>query len=73
MASEDERRQLEAVRMTLRREFADRVDAAEVDRHLAEIVDGFTGAPIRTFVPVLVHRQARRQLTSTRSPVRPLA
>ena len=65
MAVEDERRQLEAVRITLQREFENRVAASVVDQHFAEIVARFSDAPVRTFLPVLVHRQTRQRLAST--------
>lgn len=64
MAVEDEQRQLDAVRITLQREFADRVAADVVDRHFAEIVGRFEGVPVRTFLPVLVHREAKQLLAA---------
>ena len=62
---EDEQRQLESARMALVTEFAGRVPAEEVDRRFTELVGEFAGAPVRSFVPVLVRRRAREQLKSS--------
>jgi hypothetical protein len=59
---EDEQRQLESARKALLTEFAGRVPADQVERRFADLVAEFEGAPVRTFVPVLVRRRAREQL-----------
>ncbi|HWH28839.1 MAG TPA: hypothetical protein VNU26_07745 [Mycobacteriales bacterium] len=59
---DDERRQLDAARRDLVAEFADRVPESEVGARFDEIARAFEGAPVRTFVPVLVGRAAREQL-----------
>lgn len=61
-STDDEQRQLEAARRDLVAEFADRVGEAEVTARFDEIARGFEGAPVRTFVPVLVGRAARERL-----------
>jgi hypothetical protein len=64
MAVEDEARQLDAVRITLEREFSDRVPADVIARHFTDIVSAYEGVPVRTFLPVLVHRQAKALLSA---------
>jgi hypothetical protein len=59
---EDEQRQLESARKALLTEFAGRVPVDQVERRFADLVAEFEGAPVRTFVPVLVRRRAREQL-----------
>ena len=61
---EDEKRQLEAVRHLLEQEFRDRVPADVVAEHFAQIVARYDDAPVRTFLPVLVTRQARAALSA---------
>jgi hypothetical protein len=60
--TDDEQRQLDAARRDLVAEFADRVPEAEVTARFDEIAREFAEAPVRTFVPVLVGRQARQRL-----------
>ncbi len=62
MNAEDEDRQLESARRALLAEFEGRVPADEVERRFAELVAEFRGAPVRSFVPVLVQRRTREQL-----------
>lgn len=57
----DEQRQLEHVRDDLLREFASLAPAV-VDDQVTELIRGFTRAPVRSFVPVLVRRGARERL-----------
>jgi hypothetical protein len=64
MTNEDEQRQLESARKALVSEFAGRVPEEQVERRFTELVGQFEGAPVRSFVPVLVRRQAREQLRS---------
>ena len=64
----DERRQLDAVRAELLREFGQRITEAEVERRFEEIVRAFDRVPIRTFVPVLVGRRARTELQQLSPP-----
>lgn len=59
---QDEQRQLEAARRDLVAEFADTLGEAEVTARFDEIVHGFDGVPVRTFLPVLVGRAARERL-----------
>ncbi len=61
-SSDDEQRQLASVRAALMREFGDRLPAERVREQFDAIVGQFDGAPIRTFVPVLAARSARREL-----------
>ncbi len=61
--ADDERRQLEHVREALVREFGARVSAAEVEQRFDRIVHDFDGAAVRTFLPVIVGRRARAELT----------
>ena len=57
----DEKRQLAHVREDLLREFAS-LPPTIVDEQWAQMVRAFTAAPVRSFVPVLVRRGARRRL-----------
>lgn len=57
----DEKRQLEHVRQDLLREFA-ALPQAQVDEAFARVVEGYTRAPVRSFVPVLAAREARQLL-----------
>jgi len=50
------------VRARLAQQFPDR-SADEIDHAVTAHYDTFTDSPIRDFVPVLVERAARRQLT----------
>ena len=59
---DDEQRQLQAIRSDLVREFEGRLTAEEVQERFAAIVADFEGAPVRTFVPVLVQRRARAEM-----------
>jgi hypothetical protein len=59
---EDEQRQLESARKALVTEFAGRVPEDHVQERFAALVAEFEGAPVRSFVPVLVRRRAREQL-----------
>ena len=63
MIKDDEKRQLAAAREDLVREFADRLDADSVATRFSQVVAGFDGAPIRTFVPVIAARLARQELS----------
>jgi hypothetical protein len=60
-ARKDEQRQLAYVREDLVREFT-AVPPDVVDEKLGVLVSAFQRAPVRSFVPVLVRRQAREQL-----------
>ena len=62
MTHDDEQRQLTAAREDLVREFSGRLDADAVGRRFTQVVAGFDGAPIRTFVPVLAQRLVRQEL-----------
>ena len=62
MTPDDEKRQLQQTCQDLVREFGDRIPQAQVQERFAEIVHGFDGAPVRSFVPVLAGRVARQRL-----------
>jgi hypothetical protein len=62
---DDERRQLESARLDLVQEFQDRLSSDQVGARFDAIVADFDGAPVRSFVPVLARRRARRELSST--------
>ena len=64
MTHDDEVRQLETARRALVAEFDGRVPAEEVDRRFSDLVAQFAGAPVRSFVPVLVQQRARQALRS---------
>jgi hypothetical protein len=56
--------ELRDVATRLHAEFDDRLGASTVDRVLDEVAGRFAGAPVRSFVPLLVHRYARHALGS---------
>lgn len=57
----DESLQLLHVRDDLRREFAS-LPGSVVEAEVTQVAQGFAGAPIRVYVPVLVQRGARERL-----------
>ena len=54
--------ELRDVATRLHAEFDDHAGAPAVDRVLDEVAGRFAGAPVRSFVPLLVHRYARDAL-----------
>src|SRR4051812_47404537 len=56
--------ELRDVATRLHAEFDDRVGVSAVDGVLDEVAGRFAGAPVRSFVPLLVHRYARHALAS---------
>ena len=68
MTHDDELRQIERAREDLLREFDGRLPEAEVRQRFDEIVHGFDGAPVRSFVPVLAGRVARERLRRLVTP-----
>lgn len=68
MTHDDEQRQLQRTCQDLVREFGDRVPEAEVLARFEEIVHGFDGAPVRSYVPVLAGRAARERLRGWSTP-----
>jgi hypothetical protein len=56
--------ELRDVATRLHAEFDDRLGASAVDRVLDEVAGRFAEAPVRSFVPLLVHRYARHALGS---------
>ena len=56
--------ELRDVATRLHAEFDDRLGASAVDRVLDEVAGRFAEAPVRSFVPLLVHRYARHALRS---------
>lgn len=63
----DEARQIAHVKDDLLREFA-ALDPVVVDEQVSQVVRGFTQAPVRSFIPVLVRRGARDRLLSLTRP-----
>ena len=57
----DEQRHLAHITQDLRREFA-AVPEEVVDGEVAELLRSFQQAPVRSFIPTLVHRGARQRL-----------
>lgn len=62
MDVDDEKRQLEHARRALIEEFAEQVPPEQVEQRFTSNVQQFATAPVRSFVPVLVHRQTREHL-----------
>ena len=62
---DDEQRQLESARRDLVTEFQDRLSADQVSARFDAIVAEFHGAPVRTFIPVLARRRAKRELLTS--------
>jgi hypothetical protein len=60
--------ELRDVATRLHAEFDDRVGVPAVDGVLDEVAGRFAAAPVRSFVPLLVHRYARHALASGASP-----
>jgi hypothetical protein len=56
--------ELRDVATRLHAEFDHHAGAPAVDRVLDEVAGRFAGAPVRSFVPLLVHRYARQDLGS---------
>jgi hypothetical protein len=56
---------LESARRDLVQEFQDRLAPEQVSSRFDAIVDEFDGAPVRTFIPVLARRRARRELATS--------
>lgn len=65
----DEKAQLAHVEQDLLRLFA-QLSPATVKREVKTAVRTFSSAPVRTFVPVLVHRRVRTQLAPLRHATR---
>jgi hypothetical protein len=61
MTQDDERRQLDAVREDLLREYSG-LAPEMVNARFHAIVAEFEGAPVRSFVPVLAQRRLRQAL-----------
>ena len=62
---QDEQRQLDVVRDDLVREHANHVSPEVIRGRFDTIVAEFQGAPVRTYVPVLVRRRLRDELSKT--------
>lgn len=62
MADVDIERQLEVVHEDLRREFTGPLPETVVEETWRAAVDGFAGARIRTFLPVLIRRRTLARL-----------
>jgi hypothetical protein len=54
--------ELHVVAHLIHAEFDDQLDPHAVDECLSQVASRFDGAPIRTFVPLLVRRYAREEL-----------
>jgi hypothetical protein len=59
---QDEDRQLARIHDELVREFGAGLTEQVVTDQFRQLVAGFDGAPVRTFVPVLAQRAARERL-----------
>lgn len=59
---QDEQRQVDRVRLDLVREYAESLPARVVEEQLGEVVAGLRQAPVRDYVPTLVHRGTRERL-----------
>jgi hypothetical protein len=53
---------LHAVAHLIHEEFDDQFDPRAVDECLNEVAARFVGAPVRTFIPLLVRRYVREEL-----------
>ena len=62
--SDDEDRQLAATEQQLVREFGPTLGEERVRHDVQDVVRSFDAAPVRTFLSVLVLRQARQRLRS---------
>ena len=60
--TEDEQRQLEATEQQLLQEFGGLLGEERVRHDVQDVVRQFEAAPVRTYLPVLVLRQARQRL-----------
>lgn len=58
----DEAVQLRTVEDALRRRFAGRVPDETISREVDEGLREFTGAPVRTFIPVLLQKRVSERL-----------
>ena len=65
--SQDEDRQLEAAEQQLLREFGPALGEERVRHDVQDVVRSFDTAPVRTYLSVLVLRQARQRLRSVPS------
>lgn len=61
----DESNQLAQVERDLIRKYGDRIPAELIGAYLREAADAFAGARIRSFVPVLLHKQLDARLRAT--------
>ncbi len=68
MDVDDEKRQLEHARQALVEEFAGQLPREQVEQRFGSIVEQFATAPVRSFVPVLVHRRTREHLKHAGRP-----
>lgn len=59
---QDEERQVERVRQDLLEEYGAQLSAPVVDAQLGEVLAGLRTAPVRDYVPTLVHRGTRERL-----------
>lgn len=60
--------ELHAVAYQVHEEFDDRVDPKEIDQCLHKLASQFDGAPVQTFVPLLVRRYVREELRARLRP-----
>jgi hypothetical protein len=58
----DEAHQLRTVEAALKRRFAGQVPDETISREVDEGLQAFTGAPVRTFIPVLLQKQVTDRL-----------
>ncbi|GAC1445516.1 MAG: hypothetical protein NVS3B26_24190 [Mycobacteriales bacterium] len=64
----NERQQVQTVEAALQRRFAGKVPADAISTAISQELAEFDEAPVRTFVPLLVHKQVRERLRHTPSP-----
>ncbi len=59
---QDEQRQVERVCVDLVQEYAESLPARVVEEQFIEVLAGLRQAPVRDYVPTLVHRGTRERL-----------
>ena len=67
MTDDDEHRQLEQLHVQLIEEYGPVLGEDVVTQRLSAVLADFADAPVRTFVPLLANRIARRELQSVAS------
>lgn len=60
--AQDEQRLVDRVRLDLLAEYAEKVSPQVVEQALSQVLNGLRRAPVRDYVPTLVHRFTRERL-----------